>query len=151
MLGINTYFIWLHWFTVLGSFPEEEGGKYYNTCTVYDPSGTMIAKHRKVSWLKIKTSLEKGTCPEFISGGGAEFQKICIERDYLVINSVNLLYFCLFFPLVFSFFSKMALFIFIYYFFKGWRVGDGNAAAPLHPPGMLLLRDSTLNIKILIL
>ena len=36
-----------------GTIPEEEGGKYYNTCTVYDPSGNMIAKHRKVYHLKL--------------------------------------------------------------------------------------------------
>ncbi|XP_072034419.1 omega-amidase NIT2-like [Amphiura filiformis] len=35
-------------FLVGGSFPEEDGGKYYNTCTVYDPEGNMIAKHRKI-------------------------------------------------------------------------------------------------------
>lgn len=31
-----------------GSIPEEEGGKYYNTSTVFDPDGKMIAKHRKI-------------------------------------------------------------------------------------------------------
>lgn len=31
-----------------GSIPENDGGKIYNTCTVYDPKGDMIAKHRKV-------------------------------------------------------------------------------------------------------
>ncbi|CAG8732086.1 20090_t:CDS:2, partial [Racocetra fulgida] len=32
------------------SIPEREDstGKMYNTCTVYDPEGSMIAKHRKV-------------------------------------------------------------------------------------------------------
>nr|XP_054767767.1 omega-amidase NIT2-like [Lytechinus pictus] len=36
-------------FVVGGSIPEEsEDGKVYNTCTVYDPSGTCIAKHRKI-------------------------------------------------------------------------------------------------------
>ncbi|CAG8602884.1 7272_t:CDS:10 [Acaulospora morrowiae] len=33
-----------------GSIPEREepSGKLYNTCTVYDPEGNLIAKHRKV-------------------------------------------------------------------------------------------------------
>ena len=31
-----------------GSIPEREGTKLYNTCTVFDPSGNLIAKHRKV-------------------------------------------------------------------------------------------------------
>lgn len=35
-------------FLIGGSIPEEDKGKLYNTCTVYNPEGTMIAKHRKV-------------------------------------------------------------------------------------------------------
>ena len=35
-------------FLIGGSIPEEDGGKLYNTCTVYNPEGQMIAKHRKV-------------------------------------------------------------------------------------------------------
>lgn len=31
-----------------GSIPEKDGDKIYNTCTVYDPKGEMIAKHRKM-------------------------------------------------------------------------------------------------------
>uniref|UniRef100_A0A8D0BBV1 omega-amidase n=1 Tax=Salvator merianae TaxID=96440 RepID=A0A8D0BBV1_SALMN len=31
-----------------GSIPEEDAGKLYNTCTVFSPDGTMIAKHRKI-------------------------------------------------------------------------------------------------------
>ncbi len=31
-----------------GSFPELDGGKYYNTCFVFDPDGQQIARHRKV-------------------------------------------------------------------------------------------------------
>ncbi|KAJ8317210.1 hypothetical protein KUTeg_005114 [Tegillarca granosa] len=31
-----------------GSIPEEDGGKLYNTCTVYNPDGNLIAKHRKI-------------------------------------------------------------------------------------------------------
>ncbi|XP_042230438.1 omega-amidase NIT2-like [Homarus americanus] len=35
-------------FVVGGSIPEREGDKLYNTCTVWDPQGEMIAKHRKI-------------------------------------------------------------------------------------------------------
>ena len=39
-------------FLVGGSIPEKDGDKVYNTCTVWNPEGNMIAKHRKVSrWL----------------------------------------------------------------------------------------------------
>lgn len=31
-----------------GSFPEEENGKLFNTCCVFNPKGEMIAKHRKI-------------------------------------------------------------------------------------------------------
>lgn len=36
--------VWL----VGGSIPEEDCGKLYNTCAVFNPEGEMIAKHRKV-------------------------------------------------------------------------------------------------------
>lgn len=35
-------------YVVGGTHPEREGCRYYNTCTVYNPSGDMIAKYRKV-------------------------------------------------------------------------------------------------------
>ncbi|XP_063407095.1 omega-amidase NIT2-like [Mytilus trossulus] len=35
-------------FLIGGSIPEEDNGILYNTCTVYNPEGNMIAKHRKV-------------------------------------------------------------------------------------------------------
>lgn len=35
-------------FLIGGSIPEEDNGKYYNTCTVFNPEGTMVGKHRKV-------------------------------------------------------------------------------------------------------
>lgn len=35
-------------YLVGGSIPEEDGGKLYNTCTVFGPDGAMLAKHRKV-------------------------------------------------------------------------------------------------------
>lgn len=35
-------------FIVGGSIPERDGDKLYNTCTVWNPEGQMIAKHRKI-------------------------------------------------------------------------------------------------------
>ncbi|XP_064377130.1 omega-amidase NIT2 isoform X1 [Dromaius novaehollandiae] len=35
-------------YLVGGSIPEEDGGKLYNTCTVFGPDGAMLAKHRKI-------------------------------------------------------------------------------------------------------
>ncbi len=35
-------------YLVGGSVPERSGGALYNTCYVFDPAGTQIAKHRKV-------------------------------------------------------------------------------------------------------
>ena len=37
-----------------GSIPERDGDKLYNTCTVFNPDGELIAKYRKVCQLKIK-------------------------------------------------------------------------------------------------
>lgn len=31
-----------------GSIPEEDGGKFYNTCTVFAPNGSMLLKYRKI-------------------------------------------------------------------------------------------------------
>ncbi|XP_026537589.1 omega-amidase NIT2 [Pseudonaja textilis] len=31
-----------------GSIPEDDAGKLYNTCTVFGPDGTMLAKYRKI-------------------------------------------------------------------------------------------------------
>ena len=36
-----------------GSIPERDGDKLYNTCTVFNPDGELIAKYRKVCHLKI--------------------------------------------------------------------------------------------------
>uniref|UniRef100_A0A3Q4HQF0 omega-amidase n=1 Tax=Neolamprologus brichardi TaxID=32507 RepID=A0A3Q4HQF0_NEOBR len=33
---------------LMGSIPEEDGGKLYNTCTVFGSDGEMILKHRKI-------------------------------------------------------------------------------------------------------
>lgn len=35
-------------YLVGGSIPERDGNKLFNTCTVWNPSGELIAKHRKV-------------------------------------------------------------------------------------------------------
>ncbi|NWX87221.1 NIT2 amidase, partial [Nothoprocta ornata] len=35
-------------YLVGGSIPEEDGGKLYNTCTVFGPDGAMLAKYRKI-------------------------------------------------------------------------------------------------------
>ncbi|RUS75724.1 hypothetical protein EGW08_016506 [Elysia chlorotica] len=35
-------------YVVGGSIPEKDGDKVYNTCAIYNPSGELIAKHRKV-------------------------------------------------------------------------------------------------------
>lgn len=35
-------------FVIGGSIPEKAGDKIYNTCTIFNPNGEMIAKHRKI-------------------------------------------------------------------------------------------------------
>lgn len=35
-------------YVVGGSIPESDGCTYYNTCTVWNPCGELVAKHRKV-------------------------------------------------------------------------------------------------------
>ncbi|XP_058495309.1 omega-amidase NIT2 [Solea solea] len=35
-------------YVVGGSIPEEDDGKFYNSCTVFGPDGEMILKHRKI-------------------------------------------------------------------------------------------------------
>jgi len=58
-------------YLVAGTMIECEGGKYYNTCTMYDPKGNMIGKHRKmhmcdmtVPWCSFKESdvITPGNC-----------------------------------------------------------------------------------------
>ncbi|OXU19786.1 hypothetical protein TSAR_011443, partial [Trichomalopsis sarcophagae] len=34
-------------YVIGGSIPERAGSKVYNTCTVWNPAGKLIAKHRK--------------------------------------------------------------------------------------------------------
>jgi predicted amidohydrolase len=40
---------------IAGSIPESDEGKLYNTCTVFNPSGEMLGKYRKVSYFHILT------------------------------------------------------------------------------------------------
>lgn len=40
-------------FIVGGTIPEVSNRKYYNTCTVWNPAGEMIAKYRKVCFLRL--------------------------------------------------------------------------------------------------
>lgn len=35
-------------YLVGGSIPEEDEGKFYNSCVVFDPEGKMLLKHRKI-------------------------------------------------------------------------------------------------------
>ncbi|XP_056606836.1 omega-amidase NIT2 [Triplophysa dalaica] len=35
-------------YLVGGSIPEEDGGKLYNTCSVFGPDGMLLVKHRKI-------------------------------------------------------------------------------------------------------
>ncbi|KAA0712996.1 Omega-amidase NIT2 [Triplophysa tibetana] len=35
-------------YLVGGSIPEEDGGKLYNTCSVFGPDGKLLVKHRKI-------------------------------------------------------------------------------------------------------
>ena len=44
-----------------GSFPESDGDRIYNTCTVFNPSGDILGKYRKVS--KILNDHEVGMVP----------------------------------------------------------------------------------------
>ncbi|XP_022183791.1 omega-amidase NIT2-like isoform X2 [Myzus persicae] len=47
-------------YIVGGSIPEICDGKVYNTCTVWDPNGDLIAKHRKVHLFDV--SIPGSTC-----------------------------------------------------------------------------------------
>ena len=37
-----------HVYTAVGSIPERDDNKLYNSCPVFDPSGAMVAKYRKI-------------------------------------------------------------------------------------------------------
>lgn len=36
-------------YVIGGTIPERDGDKLFNTCTVWDPQGNLVAKHRKVN------------------------------------------------------------------------------------------------------
>ncbi|KAB1283830.1 Omega-amidase NIT2 [Camelus dromedarius] len=36
-----------------GSIPEEDAGRLYNTCAVFGPDGTLLVKHRKVTYCRV--------------------------------------------------------------------------------------------------
>uniref|UniRef100_G3PL58 omega-amidase n=1 Tax=Gasterosteus aculeatus aculeatus TaxID=481459 RepID=G3PL58_GASAC len=42
-------------YLVGGSIPEEDGGKLYNSCTVFGPDGELILKHRKIRFQESET------------------------------------------------------------------------------------------------
>lgn len=44
-------------YVIGGSFPEKDGDKLYNTSTVWNPNGELIAKHRKVLAIQLKIKL----------------------------------------------------------------------------------------------
>jgi len=52
-----------------GSIPEREGDKLYNTCVVAGPSGTILAKHRKMHLFDIDLPDMKFTESATLSGG----------------------------------------------------------------------------------
>ena len=53
-----------------GSVPEEDGGRVYNTCYVFDPEGRLIGKHRKAHMFDIDVPGKiKFTESDFITPG----------------------------------------------------------------------------------
>ena len=57
-------------FVSIGSFPESDEGKIYNTCTVFNPSGNMLGKYRKVSAIGVGTRGQWGHLPPQTADGG---------------------------------------------------------------------------------
>lgn len=41
-------------YVIGGTIPERENDKLYNTCTVWAPTGELVAKHRKVKELALR-------------------------------------------------------------------------------------------------
>lgn len=65
-------------YVVGGTMPEIEGDKLYNTCTIWGPDGTLIAKHRKVSNIFLY---------------GFEFENIGVKKVTLSRNNLGI-YIC---------------------------------------------------------
>ncbi|XP_046669322.1 omega-amidase NIT2 isoform X2 [Homalodisca vitripennis] len=68
-------------FLVAGSIPEREGNKFYNTTTVWSPSGELLAKHRKIHLFDID-----------IPGGVRFKESDCLSagKDLTTFNISNL-------------------------------------------------------------
>nr|CAH7731365.1 unnamed protein product [Callosobruchus chinensis] len=47
-------------FLVGGTFPEKDNNKFYNTCTVWNPDGQLIAKYRKMHLFDIDLEITSG-------------------------------------------------------------------------------------------
>ena len=54
---VSLLLIYLSFFIVPGSIPESKNGKLFNTCTIFNPAGEMIATHQKVICLKNSVDL----------------------------------------------------------------------------------------------
>lgn len=71
-------------YVVAGSIPEISEGKYYNTCLVFDSSGAIIGKHRKVHLfdMSIKNRIRFKESDIFSSGN----QVTVIDTEYCKIG-----------------------------------------------------------------
>jgi len=62
---------------VAGSIPERDGEKLYNTCTVWNPCGDLIAHHRKIHLFDIDIPTMKFKESETLSPGGKLTTFVC--------------------------------------------------------------------------
>ena len=44
----RSYHAKILYYPIIGSLPERDGDKLYNTCPVFNPSGDLVAKYRKM-------------------------------------------------------------------------------------------------------
>ena len=78
-----------------GSIPEKDGDRLYNTCPVFDPSGSLIAKHRKVHLFDIdipgkitfkeSTNLSPGNELTIVNTG-RKIMKTCGEIEWIFVS-----------------------------------------------------------------
>ncbi|QNU65310.1 carbon-nitrogen hydrolase family protein [Ruminiclostridium herbifermentans] len=71
-------------YVIAGSIPEICEGKYYNTCLVFDRTGKLIGKHRKVHLFDV--NIKNGICfkeSDILSSGN---QVTVIETEYCKIG-----------------------------------------------------------------